>query len=301
MNNKKHISILIAGAISILAATPAWALSFADEPAGATPTQETSAQQTPAQKLGLPEDNEAFTIVPAYPNAENRKKFIYELKPGTEISDYVAVQNYANKEVTYLIYPANTTLSNQGTIAFKTRADMGIGTADWITFDEPAVTLKPQQAKLVKFTLKIPEGTAYGDYKAGIAMEKTKQDVNNPGITIASRLIIHVQIKVTQTPQPIAKSSLPAFTIKQDGSNFKTYYFWISLGLFIISLALLIWTWANEKRQQRKTGTHASPNGKSSAPPKTVGQIAKSSAHRPPQSQHRNPRLQRGAKHRKTP
>lgn len=257
--------------------------------AGLTAESQEAPSSATSQTLQLPSDNEGFTIVPAYPTVKNRYKFAYEIKPGQQIDDYVAVKNLSGKAQNFLLYATNTTTSNEGTIAYKTRAEMGSGPADWIKFENPQIALQGQEASLQKFTVQVPSNTPVGDYQAGIAMEKTKQDINNPGITIASRLIIHVQIKVTQTPQPIAKSSLPAFTIKQDGSNFKTYYFWISLGLFIISLALLIWTWANEKRQQRKTGTHASPNGKSSAHVKPAEQSAKSEG-KPHKPKTRKPR-----------
>lgn len=254
------------------------------------PTQVSTAP-TPSQKFGLPDDNEAFTIVPAYPNAQNRNKFIYQMRPGSETSDYAAIQNYANKEQTFLLYAANTTVSNQGTIAYKTRADMGDGPADWISFAEPAVTLRGQQAKLVKFTIRVPENTPMGDYKAGIAMEKTKQDINNPGITIASRIILHLEIKVTDTPGVITKSTEPAYQA-QTLPGWKTYYFWISLTLFIISASLLVWSYLNDRKKRinsAKSGTSSEKRRKVPAPSAKAKGLRGSAG------------VQRGAKHKVAP
>ncbi len=212
--------------------------------------------QTPAAKA--PAKNEGFTMVPAYPNKISPNKFIYEVHPGGKIDDAVAVKNFAEETINFSFYAANATLSNQGSLAYRTRADNGPGPADWFTFETPIVSLSSQESKLVKFTVEIPKDTPLGDYKAGVAMERSKADSNNSSITIATRFILHVQIKVTEQPGEVAKIT-PNPVVKETGGNdWKAYYFWISLIALIISISVLIWSFLNGRKKQNP-GKHRTP------------------------------------------
>jgi hypothetical protein len=225
-----------------------------------TPPTQAATQTPPAQTLSIPEDNEGFTMVPANFSEKNNYKFNFELKPGQTGENYVAIKNYSNQPADFLLYAANSTLSNQGTIAYKTRYEMGSGTADWVKFESPTITLKALETKIIKFTVTVPANAKMGDYKFGIAMEKQKKDTNNASVTIASRLILHGTLKVTETPKVIAKTAQPNVEIKTVTPLWKTYYFWISFVLFIISLGLLVWSTLHE-RKKPKAAAHAKQSG----------------------------------------
>lgn len=197
------------------------------------------------------EKSEGFTIAPANPNTISPRKFLFELKPGESAAEYAIIQNLSDQEADYFLYGSDSTLSNKGNLAYKTRQDNGPGQGKWISFEQNKITLKAQEAKLVKFTVSVPDKTEFGDYKVGITMEKTKNDAKNPNITIATRVIIHSEIKVTANPRLINKEKDPAVFNQNKIPNWQSYYFWISLCLFIISLSLLIWTTINERKKSR--------------------------------------------------
>lgn len=239
----------------------------------------------------LPEEivnmkSEGFTIVPSKPNAINARKFIFELKPGTNVRDSVVVKNLSDEEATFFVYGADPTLSSQGTLAYKTRDAGGDGEGQWIQFDEPQVVLGPEEEKVLQFTLTVPEETPYGDYRAGIAMEKTKKDANNPNVTIATRLILHSDIKVTDNPNPVpGQGSTTETTAPKDKGSLELYYFWISLALFIASFIALVWITFQEKKSPVETfstsaaaggSTKTSAAGKKSARRKPSAKTKKS-------------------------
>lgn len=216
--------------------------------------------------------SEGFTIVPGDPNTISPRKFIFEGEPGSTMRDTVLIQNLSNEEATFSLYGADPTFSSQGTPAYKTRDAGGDGEGRWITFDEPSITLKAREERTVPFTLTIPEDTPLGDYRAGVAMEKTKQDINNPNIIIATRLIIHSDIKVTDNPSVVPKQNgAQGVEEPKEDSPLQIYYFWISLALFVISFIALVWITFEEKKSPVSTfTTSAAAGGSKSQKKKTT-------------------------------
>lgn len=197
--------------------------------------------------LALATNGEGFTIVSANPNTINPRRFIFEVKPGQTIEDFVEIQNMADSEETFLLYGADPTFSAQGTPAYKTRQAGGNGEGKWIVFDESEVKMEPNEKRIVRFTMQVPATVAKGDYRAGIAMEKAaRPSETQPGISIATRIILHAEIKVTDNPQAIphvdGTMSIGATeTTPAQKADWRTLYFWISLVLFICSFIALLW------------------------------------------------------------
>lgn len=237
-----------------------------------------------AQEVAVPPElanlkSEGFTITPARPNSVNPRKFIFEIRPGESKQETVVIKNLSSESGTFYLYGADPTFSAQGTPAYKTRQAGGDGEGQWITFNQPEINLTGGEEKAVQFTLAVPEDAELGDYRIGIAMEKTKKDANNPNITIATRIILHTDVKVTDNPSPVPKQGEmmdgPQKTTPDD-SPWQIYYFWISLGLFIASFLALIWVTFQEKKQPfNSVGTKAV---KRSAKKKAAARKAKSSS-----------------------
>ena len=191
--------------------------------------------------------HEGFTITPADPINPDIHNFSFALKPGSRTENFVEIRNMASYEETFLLYGADPTFSAQGTPAYKTRQDGGTGEGEWIAFDEPQITLAPGEKKTMKFTVNVPSTTSLGEYRAGIAMEKSKKDAAHPGITIATRLILHTAINVTDNPAALTGAIIEEKSAV-DGFDWRMAYFWVSLGLFMASFIALIWITLLEKK-----------------------------------------------------
>jgi len=192
--------------------------------------------------------SEGFTMVPAYPNAVNSRQFVYEAKPGDVIEDYIYAKNLSLDEATFYFYGADPTFSAQGTPAYKTRQAGGNAEGSWVKFDTPEVNFKGEEIKKMRFTITVPKDAGYGDYRIGIAMEKTKKDAGNPNVTIATRYILHTKLTVSQNPQPVPRDGEAGMK----DTSWQVYYFWISLILFITSFSALIWVTLSEKKRGEK-------------------------------------------------
>ncbi|MBU0545628.1 DUF916 domain-containing protein [Patescibacteria group bacterium] len=207
--------------------------------------------------------NEGFTIVPAEPNAINGREFIFEVKPGEETRDSVMVRNLSDTETLFYLYGADPTVSAQGTPAYKTRDTESNEEGKWITFDHSQVVLGPNEDRKEYFTLRVPADAEPGEYRAGIAIEKTKKDSQNANITIATRVILHSKITVSENPSPVPKAAAPVLSGSDTKNQWQIYYFWISLILFLGSFAALIWVTYQEKKAgrvaQTTTAHRASP------------------------------------------
>jgi len=210
--------------------------------------QETVA--TPSEITNI--KNEGFTIIPAEPNSINEREFIFEIAPGSETRDSVLVRNLSSTEATFLLYGADGAVSAQGTQAYKTRDAESNGEGKWITFDHPQIVLGPNEYKKEYFTLRNPKEAEIGDHRAGIAIEKNKKDSQNTNITIATRVILHSKIKVTENPMPVPKAGITTSPAK---NTWQIYYFWISLFLFIGSFIALIWVTYQEKKAAPNVAT----------------------------------------------
>ena len=259
-----------------IAVTALLALSISPASAQDTPVAATTAATEEMPANPIPDfESEGFTISPAYPNSINPRQFIYELKPGQKTEDYVYVRNLSKETANFYLYGADPTFSAQGTPAYKTRQAGGNGEGQWLTFENPQIELKGGEARKVKFTLTIPSDAGQGEYRIGVAMEKTKLDTNNPNVTIATRVILHTKVVVTDNPQAVPREGMEGAGAEPGKTSWQTYYFWISLALFITSFAALIWVTLSERQNGRRAMSHEGEEHTKAAPKKKRSRIKK--------------------------
>jgi len=217
----KKIPFLIIGLFLVICST-----------AQAAGTQQSTQQEQP---------DRGFTIWPVFRNAIDIYRIIEEMKPGEKKEDYVMVKNSAEKPKTFNLYPIDEEINN-GKPFYKNKNDARENIGKWVSIEEPVVTLGPDEEKKIKITLSIPADTPLADYKGGIAMEHVQPSAKNPNLNIATRLILGIQIKVTDNPQPV-----PQF-VQANIFNTPTPYFWVSTGIFLASAGYFIYASRKEKK-----------------------------------------------------
>ncbi len=203
-------------------------------------------------------NHDSFSVAIANPNTINPRSFIFELRPGEKSEDFLIIQNNADVNLSFELYAADSTKSQEGSFAVKTKQQASENIGQWIHFEKPHLTLEPGKAEMLKFLVDIPSSAAPGKYKGGIATEKQKQAADNAAVTIATRIIEPVEIRVTESPNPVPKKLKITPELKPGAahwfsdwfsnwifswpSGWPQWYFWGSLTLFIISLGLLLWS-----------------------------------------------------------
>lgn len=228
---------------------------------------------TPKQSSG------GFTLSPAPSNGRLAHGYAFQIAAGDQLREFAYIKNMSTSPVNFSLYGADPTVSNTGSPAYKTRDQSTQGEGMWVKFDQPEIELAGGEEKTVRFTVSVPPGTPVGDYRAGITMEKGKQPTNVPGISIATRMVSQARIKVIEatpadsTGMKLTIASAPATA---NIPAWKTYYFWISLGLFIISLGLLVWALFHEKKAKSAGLKSAAHHAGARAADAKPGHIAKS-------------------------
>jgi hypothetical protein len=259
MRNKifRTILALIVFAVSLANFTTVMAQETTSPPAAtnlATPPATTTAP-TPASA------REGFSLTPS-DTTSTVHNFTFEMKAGETQTSKAFIKNFSSSAAHFYLYGADPTVSNTGSLAYETRDRSNKGPGSWIKFSTPEIDLNPDEDKVVDFTVTVPADTQPGEYRAGITMEKTKIAANNPGITIATRVVSQAKITVT-TPDgqvvPATASTTAAAPTVPVANPFawQSYYFWISFGLFLASLALLIWTILSGRKTKAQRAQHS--------------------------------------------
>lgn len=208
--------------------------------AAVQPTQQIASFTQQAESMM---NDDAFNFTIANPNTVEPNRFIFEIKPGGKAEDYVYVKNASQVPLKFVLYGSDGTRTAQGSFAVETDEQSADEVGKWITFEQKELMLQPGEIKKIKFRVEVPAGTAAGTYSGGVSAEKSKPDTNNANITIAVRIALRVDVKVTEEPQPVAKKY--AYV---DENPFFQIYFWASLGLFVLSAGALGWSYLKENR-----------------------------------------------------
>ncbi len=158
---------LSAGAAILLAAGPAVA-----DPVGPTPapTKAPATKPTPAPPGSMPQGSITWSVQPSSANGPDRRStFTYtNLKPGTVVTDHVAVTNYSKMPVTFQIYATDAFETSTGSLGLLAAKDKPADVGSWVKFLKNSVTLAPSASAIEPFTLTVPASATPGDHTGGI-------------------------------------------------------------------------------------------------------------------------------------
>ena len=204
---------------------------------GMAQSQET--QQSQQTKTG-------FAIYPTNPTVIDYQNIVVEAKPGDTVKDSITVESFESSEESFDLYPTESTKDKNGTLVFKQKADVQNDIGLWTKLGAEKVTLQPNEKKMVDVTITVPADAKMGDYDEAIAIEHFRPSTKYPGILISRRVIMHVKLKVTDTPQVMRRA------LEANIFNSTTPYFWISIGIFTASMAYFIYAQKREKNAKLK-------------------------------------------------
>jgi len=195
--------------------------------------------------------DEGFTIQPTYPNGIEMRVLMSEIKPGESSEDYLTIKNTGEIEQYFKLYPVEKKENNTYTGEKEELRSIG----KWLSLEPSEITLKPEETAQIKVNIKIPSNTELGTYNAGISLSKFKPAANYKTITIESRVIQNVSVKVTNNPQRLI--TLQEYLQKQKEQkmhqantfNSQTYFF-LSIVVFIASMSYVLYATLKEKKNK---------------------------------------------------
>lgn len=194
--------------------------------------------------------SQSFAAHPALPNKILPSKFSFEIKPGGTGEDLVEVINLSDRQTSFVVSGVDESINDKGQRTFLLATDEQKAVGLWIEPELKELTLAPQEKKTFKFKVTVPENTPMGDYLGGVSVEAVNAgEIKQDGqvLRINLRMVNHVRIKVTDSPQPIEKTPV--------NQPYTTIYFFASLAAFLAFLVYLSLTQV-KKHRAKKSASH---------------------------------------------
>lgn len=148
MSLKKQTKILIVGLLGFFAlASFCYATSYGD--------------------LGIYPNESEWDIK----NSLTKSWFIYTLKPGEVKEAKVDVINQSDQPVEVKIYPVDAVTTKDGAFAPQPEDRKRVDVGAWTSMSVSEISLKPNETKVVDFTIKVPENVEVGDHMGAIIVQ----------------------------------------------------------------------------------------------------------------------------------
>ncbi|MEV4626554.1 DUF916 domain-containing protein [Micromonospora sp. NPDC049523] len=179
--------LLLAAAVSALAVAP--------PPA---PVRAAPGPSAPAPAGSAPEEFR-WAVQPSSATAPTgRNQFIYDLGPGQQVDDHVAITNLSAKPLTFTVYATDAFTATDGAFALLPASQPAKDAGTWVGFDRKPLTIKPGQRVIVPFRLAVPANAAPGDHAAGVVASVAEQRVDAEGqrVNVDRRVAARIYLRV---------------------------------------------------------------------------------------------------------
>lgn len=137
---------------------------------------------------------------PSNPRSDNPRSlsiFVYELKPGQQVSDGVKIYNNTDQTKNIRVYATDSIISSGGAFACAQAADTIKEVGGWIKLDKNDISLSPKQSETIDFTVSVPNNAEPGEHNGCIAIQESKSNGTNVGNGIALSLRSAIRVAIT--------------------------------------------------------------------------------------------------------
>ena len=176
-----------------------------------------------------------ISVTPYYaPNEQARGWFIYkDVKPNAIINDKVSIHNLTKESLDLLIYAVDAETARDGGYAPKSDDEAKIGVGKWTTLVASEIIVKPNEQKIIPFTIRVPEKVGIGDHGGTILVKRKvpekKISVDKDGKTSEASVgvvtRIGTRIYVTVAGPLIKKLAFDALAFHKDEAGKPFFYF----------------------------------------------------------------------------
>ena len=146
-----------------------------------------------------------FGIEPSGPREpDQRTWFIYTLKPGTTIEDWVAVTNFSLVPLRINLYARDAEESPTGAFGVQLFRQRPVQVGSWIHLPVSSVVVDPRKAIIVPFTIKVPQDASVGDNAGGIiaSVTRTASGAHGTRIRVEQRVGVRVYVRIAGALHP---------------------------------------------------------------------------------------------------
>ncbi|MEU8263400.1 DUF916 domain-containing protein [Micromonospora sp. NPDC048999] len=170
-------------------------------PAGTRPAPTPSATVVP----GATDRAVRWAVQPSGPKCPTgRNYFIYDLAPGSTITDQVGVTNLSDRPLTFTVYGTDAYTTTDGAFALlpSDQAATDIGT--WISVERQSWTVQPGKRHDIPFRLAVPRNATPGDHAGGVIAAIAQVGVTADGrqVRLDQRVAARVYLRVSGEIRP---------------------------------------------------------------------------------------------------
>ncbi|MDG4775083.1 DUF916 domain-containing protein [Solwaraspora sp. WMMD792] len=175
--------LLVAGLLALPGATPA-----AAQPAGPAPADAVTWAVQPSSVDG----------------PTGRNYFVYDLAPGAEITDHVAVRNLGDQDRTFTVYGTDGFLTDDGAFALLPADEPATDVGTWIHFDQREYAVPAGERLDIPFRLTVPANATPGDHAGGVigSIAQLRTDASGQQVNVDQRVAARVYLRVDGPVRP---------------------------------------------------------------------------------------------------
>jgi hypothetical protein len=138
----------------------------------------------PAPAFAAPAPAAAWSVQPSSRTGPgNRPFFTYDLTPGSQVTDYVAVTNLGTAPLTFTIYGSDAFTTATGGYDLLPAATPSTDAGSWVRLSQNTVTVPARSRADIPFVLRVPANATPGDHSAGIVASITSTSADAAGQT----------------------------------------------------------------------------------------------------------------------
>ncbi|MFI9529969.1 WxL protein peptidoglycan domain-containing protein [Micromonospora rosaria] len=178
-------------------------------PAAAAPTPAPATGGTPAPTGGTsPSGGDAparWAVQPSGPQGPTgRNYFIYDLAPGSTLTDHVGITNLSDRPLTFEVYGTDAYTTTDGAFALLPAAQPATDVGSWVHLDRRSWTVEPGKRADIPFRLSVPANATPGDHAGGVigAVTQARTTADGQQVLVDQRLAARVYLRVTGEIRP---------------------------------------------------------------------------------------------------
>ncbi|MEU1887437.1 DUF916 domain-containing protein [Micromonospora rifamycinica] len=133
-----------------------------------------------------------------------RNYFIYDLAPGSTLTDHVGITNLGDRPVTFDVYGTDAYSAADGAFALLPADRPATDVGAWIRVDRREWTIPAGKRVDIPFRLSVPANATPGDHTGGVigAVARVRTTADGQRVLVDQRLAARVYLRVTGPVRP---------------------------------------------------------------------------------------------------
>ncbi|WFE65336.1 DUF916 domain-containing protein [Micromonospora sp. WMMD714] len=181
------------------------ALAIPAAPAVAAPTPSPGVGSGPAGGDGGHPGTARWAVQPSSAKGPTgRNYFIYDLAPGSTLTDHVGITNLGDRPVTFDVYGTDAYSAADGAFALLPADRPATDVGSWIRVDRREWTIPAGKRVDIPFRLTVPVNATPGDHTGGVigAVARVRTTATGQRVLVDQRLAARVYLRVTGPVRP---------------------------------------------------------------------------------------------------